>query len=667
MVLSCTSIKEGKLFDNINQIVLNDEDTVCWKNFVLEVFYIFKLIFPAALYFFSNPKYDRLILTARKLVLMEYSRVMSKDFQLGQYDLGKVWQMKIKYLRDEVSLETLWAVNIVNSQKLIQQKFTDQKTLSVNYKDVEHIATVIYYNYSYLVNHRQYLICTEKTALSKFENVFKLRFVASFTSKAYLGRYKIEKHVPMCLLFKREEDLICLIQIHNAYIHREECIGFTEIPIPSTKRQIKISESVMENFYYRLCRVENLCEKPIRNFEETDVQKLKEYIDRTGFASVYKLKDYKTLAYVKNRVVHLTATFKRPLPKKPFFEKKGKKVAKIEKMTRILTITRYKSKLVNKNTVSFNVNYQGPISTMQLTLSRFLNENLDLGCQITKPVWVSNVCTTSDTIHSGILNTNAYRKECFRNHDRLTYPMMNFPAAVTLITDTEKKKANSVINNRTSINTCRMFGDELKSSLAKCGEYIRSCSELDDELVNIFYQIESNTCELLPRNVVLLIHLLYLHKEEYGYSSDDIVTFFNSRVICSRMITSSNRAFSTFHLYTKKYKSDAIDNISVKSLKYTKYVPPLIKREECHQRYLQVFGDVGSCNRKMFRQRGRNSNMIDLILNSKDDFFFSPRCYRLLQLLREKYKSKPCTTEAILLLEQLYKKGVHDHITTEQF
>lgn len=656
MVLSCTSIREGKLFDNVNQIVLNDEDTVCWKNFILEVFYVFKLVFPAALYFFSNTKYDTIIKNARKLVLMEYSQVLSKDFHLGQYNLGKVWQMKVKYLKNEINLDTLRAVNIINNQKIIQRTFTDRRTLFVNYEDVDHIITIIYTNYSYLLKHRRFLICSEKTANNKFENVFKLRFIASFKSKRYLGRFKIEKHVPLYLLFKKEDDLISLIHIHNAYLREEGCVGLKEIPIPSSKRINTYSEGDVENLYHRLCRVENLPDATPHFHEKMNVQKLKEYIERTGFASVYKLKKHNTLTYVKNRVVHLTSTFKVPIRKKYFFEKKGRKVAKIEKMTRTLTITRYKSNLGNENTVSFNVNYQGPISTMQLTLSRFINENLDNGCKFTKPIWVSNVCTTSDTIHSGILNTHVYRKECFRNHDQLTYPMMNFPAAVTLITDTDKKRANSVINNRTSINTCRMFGEELKSSLAKCVEFIRSCSEIDDDLVRIFYLIESNACELLPRNLVLLIHLLYLHKEVYGYSSNDIVNFFKDRVLCSRMITSSNRGFSTFHLYSRKYKSDAIDNISIKSLKYMKQLPPLIRRNECYKKYRQFFGDVGSFTRNMFKQRGRNSSLIDLILNSKDDFFFSPKCFKLLSRLKEKYKTQPSTTEAINLLMRLQKK-----------
>lgn len=660
MTLSCTTLQDSHLYDSFSQQCISDIEVACWKNFVLEVYYIFKLFLPAALYFYSNTRYDKNISVARKFVLQEFSTTTSKDFRLEHYDFAEMWRAKIKFLRNVIDFDTLQANHLVNFQKLLPEKSTEQTSLTVPFDVIEQIANTIYPKFSFLVNNRSFLICREKTAESKFKNVFKLRFVAPMFCKSSIGRYKVETQTPLCFFFHLEEDLNNLVRIHNTFLRDGNCRSIETIPIFRISKKVRLPILVVENFYHRLCRPKETPVMKSQNIETPDFCNIQQCIEKKGFASVYKLNDYYTMAYVKNRVMHLTATFQQPLSRKPFLEKKGRKVARIEKMTRALTMTRYKSKFVNKNTVSFNVNYQGPASMMQLTLSRLLNENKSLGCHITKPVWVSNVCTTTDTTHSGILNAHVYRRECFQNSDRVTYPMMNFPAVVTLIDDSEKKKSHSVIINRTSINTCRMYGEELKTSLAQWCEFVRQCSEIDEDLVKIFFRIESHFHELLPRNLVLLIHVLYLQKEELKLSNDDIVLFFTERLLVSRTIMTSNRSFTTYPLFDKKYQSDAVDNVSVKSFKSTRKNPPMITRADSLRRYREKFGDVGAFSKAMFRQRGRNSNVIDLILNSKDDFFYSSRCTKLLRLLCQKYHSFPSTTSAISMLTKQTQKGEAD-------
>ncbi len=74
---------------------------------------------------------------------------------------------------------------------------------------------------------------------------------------------------------------------------------------------------------------------------------------------MYDLPDRKMLAFVKNRVTHMRALFPHRRPQvNPLLDKKGKPLVKIEKMTRSMTMTRYKVEAVTADAVSFNINYQ---------------------------------------------------------------------------------------------------------------------------------------------------------------------------------------------------------------------------------------------------------------------------------------------------------------------
>ncbi len=334
----------------------------------------------------------------------------------------------------------------------------------------------------------------------------------------------------------------------------------------------------------------------------------------------------------------------------PFLDKKGKPLVKIEKMTRSMTMTRYKVEAVTEDAVSFNINYQGSLGALQLMVCRFLNDNISAGCRIASNLWTSNVCTTSDTIHAGILDTHAYRQNCLRSESCLSFPMMNFPSLVTMFDDAKESESTSVISHRTSLNTCRVFGrrvETLAESVRRV--HMQRCRDRRESRGTLL-QVERHTKELLPRNVVTLIHLLYLYKDERGYTCDDIVAFFGERLLCSRMLTSSNRAFTTACTYSRKYRSDALENVSIKSAKYASVAPPRVSRESLFAAYTDRFGDVGSLSTKLFKRRGRNSNVVDLILNSKDEFFESDKCRKLIALLGAKYGHMPNTRMALSLL-----------------
>lgn len=666
MCLCCTEVKENRLYDRIHQCYLSEirvKSTVM-TGIVLRTFCYFKLVFPAALFFYENPTYDKCTIDAKRLILKKYSCVLSSTttgtHANKQYDLSEGWKLKWMYIKGHVSNQQLYTFNVLNNAKL-NKPSTERKVNDVcvvKYRDIEHIATTIYQDFSHVVNRRKFVICNERVALSKYDGLFKLKFSVSRHEKIVLGGYAIDTHEPLYFLFNRKEDLLCLIQIHNTYVREGKCIDCNEIPIPRDESATCIPIQSLEKYVKRLSQTKRVSVVPsgFTNRQQTmSIQTLRDEIEKSGFASVYDLKDYNTLAYVKNRVLHFTTTVKQPFSSKPFYEKKGKKLIRIEKMVQAMTMTRYKT----DNTVSFNVNYQGPLSAIQLALCRFLNENTERGCRIVKELWVSNVCTTLDTVHSGILNTHVYRQKCLKRQGQVSYPMMNFPAMVTLLNDTDQKKTKSIINNRISLNTCRMYGDELKCSLEKNVTMLRQCSEIDERLVRIFYEIEFHVKELLSRNVVLLIHLLYLHQDEHGYTDDDIIRFFKEKMLCSRMLTTSNRSFSTYNLYNKSYLSDAISNVSVKSVKRYDVKPPTIEREELYEEYKKQFRDVGTLNRKVYRHRGRNANLFDLILNSKDEFFGSSRCTKLLSMLRRKYACHPYARISIKIINAFreYKYG----------
>jgi hypothetical protein len=660
MHLFCSRIINGELYDQVNSCQITSKEVGHWSQLILLTFYYFKLFFPAALFWYKNTIYDNYAKAARQLVLEKYFTFANVSIDMTEhYDLSTGWQLKAKYLGNEISEKLLYTFNVLNNSQLVLKgtcnRMSSSKVVVVNYDDVVHIATTIYGNYSYLIQNRQFIICNEKTASSKFSGIFKLKFVAPIDAKLLLARTKIERCTPMYFLFGKDRDLKTLVRIHNAYVQQNICQGKRVIELPSTMiMKQKMNALSIENFITLLSKTERVTTGAFNSCESiVDKQILKECLERTGFISIYDLKNYDSLAYVKNRVIHLTAMFRRPIHRKPFFEKKGKPLVKVEKMVKNMTMTRYKTDMSSNNTISFNINYQGPMNTMQLTLTRFLNENKQLGCNISKHIWISNVCTTLDSIHSGITNAHVYRQKCLKqkNDGPVTCKMINFPATVTYVNKSDQRKACSIISNRTSLNTCRLYGTELKHSLEKYMNLIKKCSEIDPEIVKIVYEMEKHTQELLPKNVLLIIQLLCLYKESKGYSYADILHFLKEKLVCSRLLITSNRAFCSSNLYSKRYKSDAIDNTSIKSTKYSNIKPPLINgRELLYKEFRKRYKDVGSLNTKIFKPRGRNANLVDLLLNSKNDFFLSKDCSKLLNILHKKYQQFPYTRWEVLCI-----------------
>ena len=657
MILMCSSVVENKLLDRVHKRWISNDSAPNWKHLILTVFYYFKLFFPAALFWYKSAIYDRYALTARTLLLKSNVCIQSKASLSSQYNLCDMWNLKVKFLRGQLTTNRFYPYNIINNIKLTQQNspsFINGNIANVSFRTIERLVKV-YRTYSYLVENRRFIICKEKAANSKYARLFKLRFITAQKVPEFIEHAKIEPNTSMFFLFKYEGDLVSLVTLFNNC----ECTRHADrISVPRRKRlQLNASKSI-DSFFNRLrtvCNWKNPFASIIKE-DKVDRETITNIFEEKGFTSLYSLDERKLFAYVKNRVIHLIASFRSPLYKNTVHEKKGKPLVKIEKMIRTMTISRYKTDTLNENDVSFNINFQGSISFLQLILSRFLNESKHLGCRFTSNIWTSNVCTTSDTIHAGILNPHVYREKCLKNNNHLSYPMINFPAMMTLINDNEKEHVSSIINNRTSLNTCSLFGKKLKNALKRYTDFITQTGEIDFDLIKIFYDIETNVKELLPKSIILLIHLLYLHKDVHGYDDHDIVHFFTKTLLCSRMMTTSNRAFSTFNLYSKKYKSDAIDNVSIKSLKYFDVSPPLVSRDNMYQIYTRKFRDVGCLNKNMCQSRGRNSNLIDLILNSKESFFRSDRCYKLLTLLREKYSNKPNTQDVLELFFDYFQR-----------
>ena len=660
MTLSCSSIDSNTLHDNIYSGVMSSLKTDNWDGLIMEAFYYFKLFFPAALFFYSNRFYEHSIQRARKVILNRYRLILTSTSPvLNQYDLCEGMSLKFKYIRGEISDREMYVFNLTNNCKLLKSNVTNgssnSKEIVVMFEDIEHIATVVHKNYNFIIKNKPFLICRENTAFKRYKNVLKLKFQATVSAKNYICNIKIEKYVPLYFLFHKSKDLKALIHIHNDYVRSGINSAYQEIPLPKDEfKQHHVSVQSIDNFISHLSNVKTIQGRIVpssSNASESPNQLLKRSLEKNGFISIYDLRDHKSLAYVKNRVIHVTATCKRPMPEKPFYQKNGKKLVKLEKKDRTLTMSRYKSVVCQNGLVSYNLNYQGSIGLLNLAIGRFLNENKAYGCQVVNNVYVSNVCTTSDTIHFGIQNSHVYRTNCLNNEGRFSYQMLNFPAMVTLLNNSSQEKANPIINNRTSLNTCRMFGDELKNALMKYIDFLQIHSEIDNTLVNLIYRVEKIYHEMLPRNVLLLIHLLYIFKGEHGYNDDAIVAFFRDRTICSRIITASNRSFSLSNIYNKRYKSDAIDNTSKKSISHSGTKPPTIRRDHIFKKYKKVFKDIGSTNNSIYKFRGRNASLLDLILNSKDNFFFHKKCSNLLKILLKKYSH---FSNATLSLEKLF-------------
>ena len=633
MLLFCSTSREGKLIDTVNEFVICEECD-CWEDLMMLTYFYFKQIFPAALLFFTNAVYNEKSAQAKNLILSRFLLIHREESELTQeYDLCEVFLTKLKLLNHKVTHKTSEGINIINNVHLSRDTVfpqTTQAIASITEFDANHILNEVYPSYSGVVMHRRIKQVKTRIAQTKYSHVFKLRYKNTVS------------HENSFIVFDREKDLVTMILLHNVIVSQSAATGLTLIAVPKTSRKCYSHQQYLFPFFDALTH----CHQVKRFNRNLNDKSTHELLEKTGFISMYDIPESSTLAYVKNRVVHFTASFKTAPTPNPMLVVKDKALIIPEKVVKTMTITRYKTETFHDNNISFNVNYQGSVSHLQFMISKFVNEYLHLGCQLNSEIWVSNVCTTSDTMHAGIQNTHTYRQECLQNQSRLSHLMINFPGMVTLVNDSRQYKTNGLIKHRTTINTSRLFGQNLKQALANNVDFMKTMSEHDDSLTKLFYAIEKHYQELLPRNVVLLIHLLHL----FEFSSDSILELFEHRLLCSRMFSTTYRAFSRANNYIHKYKSDAVDSTSIKSSKYLTTSPPTISRKQLFTTYRQSFPDIGSVNYKIYRPRGRNANLIDLILFSKDKFFFSQRCHKLLTLLLRKNAHRPVSKLAIELL-----------------
>ena len=633
MLLFCSKSREGKLFDTVNEAVICDEFD-SWEDLVMLTYFYFKQFFPAALLFYTNTLYDDKSAQAKDLILSRFLLIHNEESeQTQEYDLCEVFSAKLKLLNHKITQKTLEGINIINNILLsINTVFpqTSETSTSISETDANHILNVVYPSYSGVVMHRRIKQVRSRIAQTKYTNLYKLRYKSTVT------------HESSFIVFDREKDLVIMILLHNVIVSKSAVNGLNLVAVPKASSKCYTRQQYLFPFYDALTH-HHQAKRINRNLKEETTD---EILEKTGFISMYDIPQSSTLAYVKNRVVHFTASFKTaPIPN-PMLVVKDKALIIPEKVVKTMTITRYKTETFHDNNISFNVNYQGSVSHLQFMISKFVNEYLHLGCRLNSDIWVSNVCTTSDTMHAGIQNTHTYRQECLQNQSRLSHLMINFPGMVTLVNDSRQYKTNGLIKHRTTINTSRLFGQNLKQALTNNVEFMKTMSEHDEALTKLFYAIEKHYQELLPRNIVLLIHLLHL----FDYSMESILDIFKHRVLCSRMFSTTYRAFSRANNYIHKYKSDAVDSTSIKSSKYLATSPPSISRKQLFTTYRNTFPDIGSVNYKIYRPRGRNANLIDLILFSKDKFFYSQRCHKLLTLLLRKNANKPGSKLAIELL-----------------
>lgn len=646
MLLFCSRCDGYNLCDTVNECLIS-EDVTDWNELIMLTYFYFKHIFPAALVFYTHSLYKEKSIRAQELIFLKFSVVHNDNVCLnGEYDLAEVFQAKLKFLNRKISLETFDAFNIINNVCLTTDSFfptTKEMVTTINEVDANHILQVVYPKYSGVVSHRRIKICKSKNAQTKYAKIYKLRYQKNQTCEQIF------------ILFTSESDLLKILLLHNVMVDQCSNKKLKIIAIP-TKRSKEIYKryECLESFYEmltRFCSVHS-------NSRSLQKETIKEHLEKTGFISLYDVPNSDALAYVKNRVVHFTASFKKPPALKPRLGVKNKLLVTLEKVVKTMTITRYKTETFHDNNISFNVNYQGPLSHLQFMVCKFVNENVHLGCFLNSAFWVSNVCTTTDTVHAGIQNTHTYREQCLQDDSHLSYPMMNFPAMVTFVNNTKNTKTNCLIKHRTSINTSRIYGKILEDALANNVKFLKRLSEHDETLTKLFYKIETHYQELLSRNVMLLIHLLYIFQAGRKFNTDDILNFFERRFLYSRMLMTTSRSFSTVNTYIKKFKSDANENTSIKSSKFLPASPPTIFRQRLFQKYKKHFSDLGSINTRVYRPRGRNAILLDLILNSKDRFFFSDRCNKLLTLLLERNKRNPMSKLAFELLLD-YQRGIN--------
>ncbi len=98
MTIFCSTVVGGRLIDRVNGCLLSDYEVNSWSEIILEAFFYFKLVFPATLMFFGNPRYDQFARESRALVLQRH-RVAGHERVDNQFDLCDIWSQKVKFLR----------------------------------------------------------------------------------------------------------------------------------------------------------------------------------------------------------------------------------------------------------------------------------------------------------------------------------------------------------------------------------------------------------------------------------------------------------------------------------------------------------------------------------------------------------------------------------------
>lgn len=673
------------------------------------LFKTFKYFFPYHLFFVNLPTdYNltdnqmNMIDRKRKAVLSQLQRIYKPLNLHAFYSLNKTWKIKIARISDKCCKSSFEYLNAIHNFRLSNRDIDTQCPLHITFRQFIRLKKIflnyrciggIKITFSYLIKKYRpkekhdifFLLFKTPPIISKENFKYKNKMLEISTEyKIYFTQIKhlinlliihnlkyrkdpisvsfVKRNFWLPLRQRNSRNMVDLFGLRNAI--NEKC-NVSENDLPFRQRHILKNSCGTENAIYSETnytiadkynlKSNNVLFSPRHIPQNT--KSIEDVLCEKGLTSLYDIPEDKVVAHVKNRVTRIATLFKR----KTFqLSQIGKKLVTVYLVNNKLTVSRY-SRFPNygDEIVSYNINWQGTVHRLYCLLIRFLNDNKHFGCQITNQIFVSNICTTTDTIHSGILNTHSHRTICQNNKQKVfSYKQKNFPSLI-LFNNLGNNFSTSVINHRTVINTCKISGSVLYKTLKSASDIIRQNNDISEELIEIAYIIQRQLKQLLPRNIINLIQILFV---EDKLSKSQIVSLFaDLNFFIDRLHISSNECFTTSNFFMKHSNNKLINNTSIKTSKIlNKRNPPPILSKSRLQKILtkkQIFSDMGSCNIKkdtLYRCRGRNATLLDCLLTSPDSFFYSKTCKKLfLKLLRkETLKNKPRFQKTVLAILQ---------------
>lgn len=354
------------------------------------------------------------------------------------------------------------------------------------------------------------------------------------------------------------------------------------------------------------------------------------------------------IAVVKNIVMHLNVKSKNIEANR--LSKIDKPLAKNIIRHKGMAGSFYAKQRKKDDHITINLNLQGSPMRIHSYLCRFGNR---YGIKrVDSPPSVSNVCTTVDNVQLAIGNIHTVRTNLLLNDNRKR-KLENFPALI------DESKTRVTIHREDAMTAC-LKGDDLRGELSLYYNFISS-QELDIQQAIFLRDIENDCQELLTD---VFLGILILAYRCYGESLSNIrdwlsgespVTLMHNR----HMIAHANE-FTLNPSYNRHWSVKMARNMSsIKSQKYDSlYGPPQVKRRTELLQYRDNFQDIGSCFKQAMAKRRGRFNVLDKLLTSADDVFYSDMSFRILNSFKtsgEQSESMKC-----LLLKQHLAKVSHN-------